>query len=771
MVLTNMQRKVLELKLDQQLEDLAQEMYGKTLTECTDAQAYDCVLQMTKCLTGATEAISGEKKIYYISAEFLIGKLLSNNLINLGVYDKVEEILRAKGKDLSKIEEAEPEPSLGNGGLGRLAACFMDSIATLGLPGEGIGLNYHFGLFKQIFKNKLQCAEKNDWIEKHSWLNRTDITYDVAFGDKVVKSRLYDIDVIGYNNGVNKLHLFDIESVDESIVKKGIDFDKEAIDKNLTLFLYPDDSDEAGNLLRIYQQYFMVSNAAQLILQDMREHKYDLRKMYEHAVIQINDTHPTMVIPELIRILVNDKAFTMDEAIEVVSKTCAYTNHTILAEALEKWPIAYLEKVVPQLVPIIKELHKRVAKKYKDPKVQIIDKDKRVHMAHIDIHYGFSVNGVAAIHTEILKDTELNAFYKIYPEKFNNKTNGITFRRWLLSCNKELANFLSDKIGNGYKQDADELEKLLAFKDDQAVLDKLEEIKLHNKEKLAAYIKEKEGVEISTDSIFDIQIKRMHEYKRQQMNALYIIHKYLEIKAGKKPVRPLTFIFGAKAAPAYIIAQDIIHLILVMQDIVNNDPDVSPYMKVIMVENYNVNYAEKLIPACDISEQISLASKEASGTGNMKFMLNGAVTLGTDDGANVEIHELVGDDNIYIFGEKSETVIEHYAKADYVSKDYYKNSKVIKEAVDFIVGKQAMASGNKVNLKRLYNELLNKDWFMTLLDLEDYIATKDRMFADYEDREKWKKMMLVNIAKAGFFSSDRTIAEYNRDIWKLKTAD
>ncbi len=771
MVLTNMQRKVLELKLDQQLEDLAQEMYGKTLSECSDAEAYDCVLQMTKCLTGATEAISGEKKIYYISAEFLIGKLLSNNLINLGVYDKVEEILRAKGKDLSKIEEAEPEPSLGNGGLGRLAACFMDSIATLGLPGEGIGLNYHFGLFKQIFKNKLQCAEKNDWIDKHSWLNRTDITYEVAFGDKVVKSRLYDIDVIGYNNGVNKLHLFDIESVDETIVKKGIDFDKEAIDKNLTLFLYPDDSDEAGNLLRIYQQYFMVSNAAQLILQDMREHKYDLRKMYEHAVIQINDTHPTMVIPELIRILVNDKAFTMDEAIEVVSKTCAYTNHTILAEALEKWPLAYLEKVVPQLVPIIKELHKRVAKKYKDPKVQIIDKDKRVHMAHIDIHYGFSVNGVAAIHTEILKDTELNAFYKIYPEKFNNKTNGITFRRWLLSCNKELANFLSEKIGDGYKQDADELEKLLAFKDDQAVLDKLEEIKLHNKEKLAAYIKEKEGVEIGTDSIFDIQIKRMHEYKRQQMNALYIIHKYLEIKAGKKPARPLTFIFGAKAAPAYIIAQDIIHLILVMQDIVNNDPDVSPYMKVIMVENYNVSYAEKLIPACDISEQISLASKEASGTGNMKFMLNGAVTLGTDDGANVEIHELVGDDNIYIFGEKSETVIEHYAKADYVSKDYYKNSPVIKEAVDFIVGKQAMEIGNKVNLKRLYNELLNKDWFMTLLDLEDYIATKDRMFADYEDREKWKRMMLVNIAKAGFFSSDRTIAEYNRDIWKLKTAD
>ena len=726
---------------------------------------------MTKCLTEATEEISGEKKVYYISAEFLIGKLLSNNLINLGVYDKVKEILRAKGKDLSKIEEAEPEPSLGNGGLGRLAACFMDSIATLGLPGEGIGLNYHFGLFKQVFKNKLQCAEKNDWIEKHSWLNRTDVTFDVAFGDKVVKSRLYDIDVIGYENGINKLHLFDIESVDESIVKKGIDFDKEAIEKNLTLFLYPDDSDEAGNLLRIYQQYFMVSNAAQLILQDMKEHKYDLRKMYEHAVIQINDTHPTMVIPELIRILVNDKAFTMDEAIEVVSKTCAYTNHTILAEALEKWPLAYLEKVVPQLVPIIKELHKRVSKKYKDPRVQIIDKDKRVHMAHIDIHYGFSVNGVAAIHTEILKNTELNAFYKIYPEKFNNKTNGITFRRWLLGCNRELADFLSDKIGDGYKKDANELEKLLAYQEDQAVLDRLDEIKHHNKEKLAAYLKEQEGVEVSTDSIFDIQIKRMHEYKRQQMNALYIIHKYLEIKRGKKPVRPVTFIFGAKAAPAYIIAQDIIHLILVLQDIVNHDPDVSPYMKVVMVENYNVSYAEKLIPACDISEQISLASKEASGTGNMKFMLNGAVTLGTSDGANVEIHELVGDDNIYIFGENSETVIEHYAKADYVSKDYYKKSPVIKEAVDFIIGKQALASGKKTNLKRLHDELLNKDWFMTLLDLEDYIATKDRIFADYEDREKWKKMMLVNIAKAGFFSSDRTIAEYNRDIWKLKTVD
>ena len=657
---------------------------------------------------------------------------------------------------------------MGNGGLGRLAACFMDSIATLGFPGEGIGLNYHFGLFKQVFRDKLQCAEKNDWMEKESWLTRTDISFDVFFGKKKVVSRLYDIDVPGYDSGVNKLRLFDIESIDESLVKKGIEFDKEAIEKNLTLFLYPDDSDEAGNLLRIYQQYFMVCNAAQLILHEMKEKKYDLRKMYDHAVIQINDTHPTMIIPELIRILVEEKAFTMDEAIEVVSKCCAYTNHTILAEALEKWPLKYLEKVVPQLVPYIKELDKRVAAKYKDPKVQIIDKDGRVHMAHIDIHYGFSVNGVAAIHTEILKNTELNAFYKLYPEKFNNKTNGITFRRWLMSCNRELSTYLAQTIGDGFKKDADKLEKLLEFKDNPEVLDQIEQIKMNRKQELVAYVKEKEGVTLNPDSIFDIQIKRLHEYKRQQMNALYIIHKYLEIKAGRKPVRPLTFIFGGKAAPAYIIAQDIIHLLLVLQEIVNNDPDVNRYMTVLMVENYNVTYAEKLIPACDISEQISLASKEASGTGNMKLMLNGAVTLGTSDGANVEINELVGDDNIYIFGAKSEEVIEHYARADYVSMDYYKKSPVIKEAVDFIVGKQALAVGHKENLERLYKELLNKDWFMTLLDLEAYIKEKDKAFADYEDRLKWKKMMLVNIAKAGFFSSDRTIAEYNRDIWKLK---
>ena len=761
------QREIMEQRIEAGLEDLSQRLFGKTLEETTDEETYVVLLSLVKGMERATIPNDGDKKIYYISAEFLIGKLLSNNLINLGIYDKVEEILKNRGKELSRIEEIEPEPSLGNGGLGRLAACFMDSIATLGLPGEGIGLNYHFGLFKQVFENRLQTEEKNDWIQNDSWLNRTDVSFDVFFGDKKVTSRLYDIDVIGYENGINKLRLFDVESVDESIVKDGISFDKEEIEKNLTLFLYPDDSDEAGNLLRIYQQYFMVSNAAQLILMEMKEKHHDLRRLYEHAVIQINDTHPSMIIPELIRILVNDKAFTMDEAIEVVSRTCAYTNHTILAEALEKWPLSYLEKVVPQLVPIIKELSARVARKYSDPRVQIIDKDGRVHMAHMDIHYGFSVNGVAAIHTEILKETELHPFYEIYPEKFNNKTNGITFRRWLLSCNRELTALIDETIGTDYKKDAGKLEKLMEYVDDEAFTDRLLEIKKEKKRILAEYILEKEGETLNPDSIFDVQIKRLHEYKRQQMNALYIIHKYLEIKKGKRPARPLTFLFGAKAAPAYVIAKDIIHLLLVLQQIVNNDPDVKDFMKVVMVENYNVSYAEKLIPAADISEQISLASKEASGTGNMKMMLNGAVTLGTADGANVEIHELVGDDNIYIFGADSEAVISHYEKADYVSKEYYEKSPVIREAVDFIVGEQAMAAGSRENLERLYNELLNKDWFMTLLDLEDYIRVKDRMFADYEDRAKWKRMMAVNIAKAGFFSSDRTIAEYNRDIWKL----
>ena len=758
---------VMNQQMEEKLTELTQKMFNKSISECTDSEVYNAVLQLTKDMIDAAPAITGDKKVYYISAEFLIGKLLSNNLINLGIYDRLAEVLDKNGKCLADIEEAEPEPSLGNGGLGRLAACFLDSIATLGLPGDGIGLNYHFGLFKQVFKDRIQCAEKNDWIEDNSWLRKTDVSFDVYFGKKKVKSRLYDIDVVGYNNGVNKLHLFDLETLDESLVKKGIDFDKEDIEKNLTLFLYPDDSDEAGNLLRIYQQYFMVSNGAQLILKDLKERQVDLKEMYKHAVIQINDTHPTMVIPELIRILTEEKAMSMDDAINVVSKTCAYTNHTILAEALEKWPLKYLEKAVPQLVPIIEELDKRVRAKYKDPKVQIIDEDDRVHMAHIDIHYGISVNGVAALHTEILKESELKHFYDIYPEKFNNKTNGITFRRWLMACNPELADFITTLIGEGWKKDADKLEELLDFIDDEVALAGIDEIKNGKKVALADYIKVKEGVEIDPTSIFDIQIKRLHEYKRQQMNALYIIHKYLEIKAGKKPQRPLTFIFGAKAAPAYVIAQDIIHLLLCLQEIVSKDPDVSPYMKVVMVENYNVSYAEKLIPACDISEQISLASKEASGTGNMKFMLNGAVTLGTMDGANVEIHDLVGNDNIYTFGKDSDTVIKHYEKADYVSKDYYTKSKVIKEAVDFIISKQCLAVGHKENLERLYKELINKDWFMTLLDLEEYIEVKDKAFADYEDREAWQKKMLVNIAKAGFFSSDRTIAQYNEDIWKL----
>ena len=758
-----------EKKMEERIQAILKERFGRDLDNCTKSEIFEALMVITKQEMAGRKRNTGSKKLYYISAEFLIGKLLSNNLINLGMYEEVEKALAAHGRELTEIEEMEMEPSLGNGGLGRLAACFLDSIATLGLPGDGIGLNYHFGLFRQLLVDHKQKEVKNPWITNESWLVRQPVSFAVPYKNFTMHSTLYDIDVPGYNNGCNRLHLFDVDTVDESIVPSdSINFDKHQIQKNLTLFLYPDDSDRAGQLLRIYQQYFMVSNGAQFILMECEQKGYDLHKLYDHVVIQINDTHPSMIIPELIRILVNDKAFTMDEAIEVVSKTCAYTNHTILAEALEKWPLSYLEKVVPQLVPIIKELSARVAAKYSDPKVQIIDDQNRVHMAHMDIHYGFSVNGVAAIHTEILKDTELHAFYEIYPEKFNNKTNGITFRRWLLSCNRELAALITEKIGTGYQKDAMELEKLLAFKDDEEFLNDLVKIKREKKEALVAHIKEHEGEELNPDSIFDIQIKRLHEYKRQQMNALYIIHKYLEIKGGKKPARPLTFIFGAKAAPAYVIARDIIHLLLVLQQIINNDPDVKDYMKVVMVENYNVSYAEKLIPACDISEQISLASKEASGTGNMKMMLNGAVTLGTADGANVEIHDLVGEDNIYIFGENSEQVIDHYAKADYVSRSFYEKSPVIKAAVDFIVSDQALAVGHKENLERLYNELLNKDWFMTLLDLEDYIATKDRMFADYEDQEKWKRMMVVNIAKAGFFSSDRTIAEYNRDIWKLK---
>lgn len=746
------------------IQELLENKLGKTVKEASNAEVYYALLQVVQNMAKEKETPVKKKKIYYISAEFLIGKLLSNNMINLGIYDDVKKMLAENGKDICEIEEIEPEPSLGNGGLGRLAACFLDSIATLGLSGDGVGLNYHLGLFKQEFKDELQNAVPNPWIEKESWLTKTDVSYPVTFGNLTVNSRMYDIEVTGYNNQSNKLHLFDLESVDDSIVKEGIDFDKEEIEKNLTLFLYPDDSDDAGRLLRIYQQYFMVSNGAQLILDECVARGCNLHDLYDYAVIQINDTHPTMVIPELIRLL-TERGIKMDEAIEIVSKTCAYTNHTILAEALEKWPMEYLNKVVPQLVPIIEILDDKVRRKFDDESVVIIDKNDVVHMAHIDIHYGFSVNGVASLHTEILKNTELNAFYKIYPEKFNNKTNGITFRRWLIHCNPELTSLLDELIGTGYRENAEELEKLLAYKDDDAVIEKLLNVKTDNKKALCDYLKKTQDVELNPESIFDIQIKRLHEYKRQQMNALYVIHKYKEIKAGKKPSTPITVIFGAKAAPAYVIAKDIIHLILCLQELINNDLEVSPYLKVVMIENYNVTKAEKLIPACDISEQISLASKEASGTGNMKFMLNGALTLGTEDGANVEIHELVGDENIFVFGASSEEVIKHYEKADYVSRDFYEKDEAIKEAVDFITSKELLAIGHEENLTRLQNELLNKDWFMTLLDFKAYTEKKEEALKAYEDRKAWAKKMIVNIAKAGYFSSDRTIAEYNNDIW------
>ena len=741
----------------------------KAIADCTDKELYTALLAISQQAAAKKEENAGKKKLYYISAEFLIGKLLSNNLINLGLYDDVKAILEENGKSLAAVEEAEPEPSLGNGGLGRLAACFLDSIATLGLNGDGIGLNYHFGLFKQLFKDNKQEEAPNPWIENASWLTKTDVTYQVPYKNFTLTSRMYDIAVTGYHGRTNHLHLFDVESVDESIVEDGISFDKTDVAKNLTLFLYPDDSDREGRILRIYQQYFMVSNAARLILEEAAAKGSDFYDLPDYAVIQINDTHPTMVIPELIRLLTTEHGMEMDDAIEVVSHTCAYTNHTILAEALETWPMEFFKEAVPQLIPIMEVLDDKVRRKFDDPSVYIIDKDDRVHMAHIDIHYGFSVNGVAALHTDILKETELNHFYKIYPEKFNNKTNGITFRRWLLHCNPQLSDFITSFIGEGYKRDADELKKL----DQPAIscnlkhLYRLLSIKDQKKAELAQYLKETQGLEINPDSIFDIQIKRLHEYKRQQLNALYLIHKYLEIKKGHKPTTPITAIFGAKAAPAYVIAKDIIHLILCLQQIIKEDPEVSPYLNVVMVNNYNVTLAEKLIPACDISEQISLASKEASGTGNMKFMLNGAVTLGTDDGANVEIHELVGDSNIYIFGDSSDTVIRRYKRGDYHSRSYYENSPALKEAVDFIISKKMLAVGDKENLERLYNELLNKDWFMTFPDFAAYCRTKEKAFSDYEDRASWAKKMLVNISRAGYFSSDRTIEEYNRDIWKL----
>lgn len=747
------------------LQEVITERFHKTLEECSNQELYCALLELVKRMSEDKEKNTDKKKLYYISAEFLTGKLLSNNLINLGIYNEIKRELKDKGKSLSQIEELEPEPSLGNDGLGRLAACFLDSIATLGLPGDGIGLNYHYGLFKQEFDKNLQKEVPNPWIEIESWLKKTDTTYEILFGGFTVTSRLYDIDVVGYQNRTNKLHLFDIETIDETIVRSGIDFEKEDIQKNLTLFLYPDDSDDAGRLLRVYQQYFMVSNAARLILDEASERGSDFHDLADYVVIQINDTHPTLIIPELIRLLMKH-GIVMEEAITIVRNTCAYTNHTILAEALEKWPIWYLEKVVPQLMPIIRQLDNQVRKEINDESTYII-KDNFVHMAHIDIHYGFSVNGVAYLHTKILKNNELNHFYRLYPEKFNNKTNGITFRRWLLYANPELCEWIESLIGNHFQIDAMELEKLGQFKENPDALEKLLEVKRARKLRLKKYLKETQQVDIDEDSIFDIQIKRLHEYKRQQMNALYVIHKYFSIKEGNKPTTPITVFFGAKAGASYTIAKDIIHLILCLQEFIAMDEEVSPYLKVIMVENYNVTAAEKLIPACDIDEQISLASKEASGTGNMKFMLNGAVTIGTMDGANVEIAELVEKENIYIFGESAETIIAHYEKADYIAEEYYKKDADIKRAVDFIISEEIKVLGNQECLERLHYELISKDRFMTLLDWRDYMKTKEKMFQDYEKRMEWAKKMLINISKAGFFSSDRTIAQYNEDIWKL----
>lgn len=748
------------------IKNILEQKLGKSIADSSKQEIYVALLNIAKEMSEEKVQEDTGKKVYYISAEFLIGKLLSNNLINLGIYADVKKVLADNGVSLAEIEEIEAEPSLGNGGLGRLAACFLDSIASLGLNGSGIGLNYHLGLFKQVFENNRQKETANPWIEENTFLRKTDVSYPVQFKDFTVQSRMYEIDVTGYDNRTNKLELFDLDTVDDSIVGDGIDFNKKNIAKNLTLFLYPDDSDDDGRKLRIYQQYFMVSNGARLIIDECKKKGSNLHDLYNYAVIQINDTHPTMVIPELIRLL-TEEGIDMDEAIEIVSKTCAYTNHTILAEALEKWPISFLKEVVPQLVPIIEVLDDKVRRRFDDESVVIIDKNDTVHMAHIDIHYGFSVNGVAALHTEILEKSELNNFYKIYPEKFNNKTNGITFRRWLLHCNPELTDQITEWIGDGYKKDAEELKKLEKYLSDKGALDTLLKIKTDNKADFVDYIKRTQNITLNPDSIFDIQVKRLHEYKRQQLNALFVIHKYLEIKKGNIPETPITVIFGAKAAPAYIIAKDIIHLILCLQEIINNDPEVNKYLNVVMVENYNVTMAERLIPACDISEQISLASKEASGTGNMKFMLNGAITLGTEDGANVEIHQFVGDDNIYIFGAESDEVIEHYAKADYVSRDYYEKNAALKEAVDFITGEQMLKVGDETQLNRLKNELLNKDWFMTFLDFDSYVETKEKAYADFKDREAWAKKMLVNISQAGFFSSDRTIAQYNEDIWKL----
>lgn len=739
---------------------------SKKLADLTNEEIYLQLLNYVKEAATTKPKNTGKRKVYYISAEFLIGKLLSNNLINLGVYKDIQAELEAAGKSLAQVEDVEPEPSLGNGGLGRLASCFIDSMSTLAINGEGVGLNYHCGLFRQVFKKNEQEAEPNFWIENNSWLIPTTISYDVPFKNFTLKSKLDRLDILGYKKETkNYLNLFDIESVNYNLITDGISFDKTDIKENLTLFLYPDDSDKNGELLRIYQQYFMVSNAAQLLIDEAIERGSNLHDLAEYAFVQINDTHPSMVIPELIRLLTEKHGIEFVEAVAIVKNMTGYTNHTILAEALEKWPLEFLEEVVPHLVDIIKELDALIRAEIKDPAVQIIDESGRVHMAHMDIHFSNSVNGVAALHTEILKNSELKAFYELYPEKFNNKTNGITFRRWLEFANQDLADYIKELIGDEYLTDATKLEKLLAFADDKEVHAKLAEIKLNNKLALKRYLKDNKGIELDENSIIDTQIKRFHEYKRQQMNALYVIHKYLEIKNGNLPKRKITVIFGGKAAPAYIIAQDIIHLILCLSELINNDPEVNKYLNIHLVENYNVTVAEKLIPATDISEQISLASKEASGTGNMKFMLNGALTLGTMDGANVEIAELVGSENIYIFGKDSDTIIDLYDKAGYVSADYYNGDENIKRAVDFIVSDEVKALGNEERLARLHHELISKDWFMTLIDLAEYIEVKEQVFADYEDQDSWNKKVVHNIAKAGFFSSDRTIAQYNEDIW------
>ncbi|MCD3433513.1 glycogen/starch/alpha-glucan family phosphorylase [Streptococcus equi subsp. zooepidemicus] len=746
--------------------DYTEMTLGKSLASASNEEIYLSLLSYVKEEASKKAKNTAKRKVYYISAEFLIGKLLSNNLINLGVYKDIKEELAAAGKSIAEVEDVELEPSLGNGGLGRLASCFIDSISSLGINGEGVGLNYHCGLFKQVFRHNEQTAEPNFWIEDDSWLVPTDISYDVPFKNFTLKSRLDRIDVLGYKRDTkNYLNLFDIEGVDYGLIKDGISFDKTDIAKNLTLFLYPDDSDKNGELLRIYQQYFMVSNAAQLLIDEAIERGSNLHDLADYAYVQINDTHPSMVIPELIRLLTQKHGFDFDEAVSVVQKMVGYTNHTILAEALEKWPLDFLNEVVPHLVTIIEQLDALVRARVSDPAVQIIDETGRVHMAHMDIHFATSVNGVAALHTEILKTSELRAFYELYPEKFNNKTNGITFRRWLEFANQELADYIKELIGDAYLTDATRLEKLMAFAEDKTVHARLAEIKHHNKLSLKRYLKDNKGIELDEHSIIDTQIKRFHEYKRQQMNALYVIHKYLEIKKGNLPKRKITVIFGGKAAPAYIIAQDIIHLILCLSELINNDPEVSPYLNVHLVENYNVTVAEHLIPATDISEQISLASKEASGTGNMKFMLNGALTLGTMDGANVEIAELAGMDNIYTFGKDSDTIIDLYATGGYVSKDYYDAHPAIKEAVNFIISPELLELGNEERLDRLYKELISKDWFMTLIDLEEYIAVKEQMLADYDNQDLWLTKVVHNIAKAGFFSSDRTIEQYNQDIW------